>query len=60
MTDGERTGPLAGLTVVEAGTMISAGTVGRFLADFGAEVIKLEHPESGDHLREFGPQADGV
>jgi formyl-CoA transferase len=53
-------GPLAGITVVEAGTMISAGTVGRFLADFGADVIKVEHPASGDHLRAFGPQKDGT
>jgi len=53
-------GPLDGLTVVEAGSMISAGTVGRLLADFGAEVIKLEHPDTGDHLRNFGPQKEGV
>ena len=53
-------GPLDGLTVVEAGSMISAGTVGRLLADFGAEVIKLEHPDTGDHLRNFGPQTEGV
>lgn len=59
-TPGETTGPLSGLTVVEAGTMISAGTVGRFLADFGAEVIKVEHPATGDHLRQFGPQKEGV
>lgn len=59
MTD-EHSGPLRGLTVVEAGTMISAGTVGRFLADFGAEVIKVEHPANGDHLRHFGPQKDGA
>jgi formyl-CoA transferase len=53
-------GPLAGLTVVEAGSMISVGTVGRLLADFGATVIKVEHPEGGDHLRRFGPQVDGT
>jgi formyl-CoA transferase len=53
-------GPLDGLRVVEVGTMISANTVGRFLADFGADVVKVEHPSSGDHLRHFGPQADGV
>jgi formyl-CoA transferase len=55
-----QSGPLDGLTVVEAGSMISAGTVGRFLADFGAEVIKVEHPQTGDHLRQFGPQKEGV
>ncbi len=57
---GDGQGPLEGLTVVEVGTMISANTVGRFLADFGAEVVKVEHPKTGDHLREFGPQADGT
>lgn len=69
MTDGmgrsglpseEESGPLEGLTVIEAGSMISANTVGRFLADYGAEVIKIEHPETGDHLRQFGPQKNGV
>jgi len=53
-------GPLEGVTVVEVGSMISANTVGRLLADFGAEVIKIEHPRTGDHLRQFGPQKDGV
>lgn len=63
MTDlgsGTEQGPLAGLVVVEAGTMIAAGQVGRLLADFGATVIKIERPESGDHLRRFGPQKDGT
>ena len=60
MSDEPQAGPLDGLTVVEAGSMISAGTVGRFLADFGADVIKVEHPATGDHLRHFGPQKDGV
>jgi formyl-CoA transferase len=56
----ETNGPLAGLVVVEAGSMISGPTVGRLLADFGATVVKVEHPEFGDHIREFGPQKDGV
>lgn len=51
-------GPLDGLTVVEAGSMISGPTVGRLLADFGARVIKVEHPDTGDHIRAFGPQKD--
>ncbi|WP_340098794.1 CoA transferase [Salinibaculum salinum] len=59
-TEDKQRGPLDGLTVVEAGSMISAGTVGRFLADFGAEVIKVEHPKTGDHLRQFGPQKEGT
>lgn len=53
-------GPLSGLTVVESGTMLSGPTVGRFLADFGADVIKIEHPEFGDHVRNFGAQKDGI
>jgi formyl-CoA transferase len=53
-------GPLDGVTVIEAGSMISIGTVGRLLADFGADVIKVEHPATGDHLRHFGPQKEGV
>jgi formyl-CoA transferase len=60
MSADEPSGPLDGVTVVEAGTMISAGTVGRLLADFGARVLKVEHPETGDHLRQFGPQKDGT
>jgi len=61
MTDDRETkGPLSGLTILEAGTMISGPTIGRILADFGATVIKIEHPEYGDHLRDFGPQKDGV
>lgn len=56
----EQRGPLDGLTVIESGTMISVPTAGRFLADFGAEVIKVEHPHGGDHSRDFGPQKDEV
>jgi formyl-CoA transferase len=59
MTD-DSDGPLSDLVVLEAGSMISGPTVGRFLADFGATVIKIEHPEFGDHIRNFGPQKDGV
>lgn len=51
--------PLSDLVVIEAGTMISSGTIGRLLADFGATVIKLEHPEYGDPLRDLAPQKDG-
>ena len=53
-------GPLDGVTVIEAGSMISGPTTGRTLADFGADVVKIEYPGTGDHLRQFGPQSDGV
>ncbi len=47
--DGAR--PLSGLRVVELGNYIAAPTAGRLLADFGAEVIKVERPGVGDELR---------
>lgn len=43
--------PLAGLRVVELGNYIAAPTAGRLLADFGAEVVKVERPGTGDELR---------
>jgi formyl-CoA transferase len=43
--------PLAGVRVLELGNYIAAPTAGRMLADFGAEVIKVERPVTGDELR---------
>lgn len=43
--------PLAGVRVLELGNYIAAPTAGRLLADFGAEVIKVERPGTGDELR---------
>ncbi|PCC48214.1 CaiB/BaiF CoA transferase family protein [Brevibacterium aurantiacum] len=45
--------PLSGVRVLELGNYIAAPTTGRMLADFGAEVIKIERPESGDELRNW-------
>ncbi|SKC39542.1 CaiB/BaiF CoA transferase family protein [Okibacterium fritillariae] len=45
--------PLAGVRVLELGNFIAAPTAGRMLADFGAEVIKVERPGSGDELRNW-------
>lgn len=44
-------GPLAGLTVIEMGNFIAAPTAGKLLAEFGADVIKIERPHTGDELR---------
>jgi crotonobetainyl-CoA:carnitine CoA-transferase CaiB-like acyl-CoA transferase len=44
---------LKGVRVVELGTMITAPLAGMMLADLGAEVIKVEHPEGGDPFRSF-------
>jgi formyl-CoA transferase len=45
--------PLAGVRVLELGNYIAAPTAGRMLADFGAEVIKVERPITGDELRNW-------
>ncbi len=45
------TGPLAGIKVVELGTLIAGPFCARLLAEFGAEVIKIEAPDGGDPLR---------
>ncbi|WP_394619700.1 CaiB/BaiF CoA transferase family protein [Lentzea sp. JNUCC 0626] len=45
--------PLAGIRVLELGNYIAAPTAGRLLADFGAEVIKVERPRTGDELRNW-------
>jgi crotonobetainyl-CoA:carnitine CoA-transferase CaiB-like acyl-CoA transferase len=44
---------LKGVRVVELGTMITAPLAGMMLADLGAEVIKIEHPQGGDPFRSF-------
>ena len=45
--------PLAGVRVLELGNYIAAPTAGRMLADFGAEVVKIERPGTGDELRNW-------
>jgi len=52
-------GPLTGIRVLDLGTRIAAPFAATLLADFGAEVIKLELPGSGDFLRSIGPFVDG-
>ena len=52
-TPGAEALPLAGVRVVELGNYIAAPTAGRLLADFGAEVIKVERPRTGDELRNW-------
>lgn len=47
-------GPLAGLRVIELGALLAGPFAGRILADFGADVIKVESPRQGDPLREWG------
>ena len=48
------TGPLAGLRVIETGTLLAGPFCGQLLGDLGAEVIKVEAPGRGDPMREWG------
>ncbi|PUE23213.1 formyl-CoA transferase [Limnohabitans sp. JirII-29] len=54
------TGPLSGLRVIELGQLIAGPFAAKTLADFGAEVIKIETPGSGDPLRKWRLLKDGT
>jgi crotonobetainyl-CoA:carnitine CoA-transferase CaiB-like acyl-CoA transferase len=41
--------PLAGITVIEVGQALAGPLAGAILGDMGAEIIKIEKPEGGDH-----------
>ena len=60
MTAGPSGAPLAGVRVLELGTMYAAPTTGRMLRDFGADLIKVEEPQVGDYARQWTPQKDGL
>ena len=47
-------GPLAGLRVLELGTLLAGPFTGRLLGDMGAEIIKIEPPGKPDPMREWG------
>jgi len=51
--------PIEGLRVIDSSTVIAGPTIGMLMGDFGADVIKVEHPR-GDPLRNTGYQKDGV
>ncbi|GAA4507948.1 CaiB/BaiF CoA transferase family protein [Nonomuraea ferruginea] len=51
---------LAGLRVIDAATLFAGPTAAMMLGDFGADVIKIEHPRRGDPARGHGAAADGV
>jgi succinyl-CoA---D-citramalate CoA-transferase len=53
-------GPLTGIKVLELGTLIAGPFCGKTLADFGAEVIKVEPPGDGDPLRRWRVMRNGV
>jgi len=45
--------PLQGLRVLDLSRMIAGGVAGMLLADFGADVVKVEQPDTGDPLRQW-------
>ena len=53
-------GPLEGIRVLEIGTLIAAPFAARLMAEFGAEVVKIETPVSGDPLRKWRKMHDGT
>ncbi|UGT44081.1 CoA transferase [Nocardia yamanashiensis] len=52
-------GPLSGLRVLDTATLFAGPLAATLLGDFGAEVVKIEHPR-GDPVRSHGAQRDGV
>src|SRR5215831_14071191 len=52
-------GPLAGLTVLDLATIYAGPFAAMLLGDYGAEVIKVEHPR-GDPMRGHGHSKDGI
>lgn len=52
--DPKLSGPLTDLRVIEMGQLLAGPFCGQLLADFGAEVIKIEQPGIGDPMRQWG------
>lgn len=53
-------GPLSGVRVLDAASLLAAPTTASFLSEFGAEVIKVEQPGTGDTMRRYPPFRDDV
>jgi crotonobetainyl-CoA:carnitine CoA-transferase CaiB-like acyl-CoA transferase len=54
------TGPLEGVRVLDVSTVLAGPLACQILGDFGADVIKVEHPQKGDSMRGHGPAKDGI
>ncbi|GAF12520.1 LOW QUALITY PROTEIN: CAIB/BAIF family protein [Bacillus sp. JCM 19045] len=51
---------LADLKILDISTMLAAPWASTYLADFGAEVVKVEHPQKGDHARNYGKKKGDI
>ncbi|MEU8276076.1 CaiB/BaiF CoA transferase family protein [Microbispora bryophytorum] len=55
-TEGGRSGPLDGVRVIDAATLFAGPTAAMLLGDYGADVVKVEHPRRPDPSRGHGPE----
>ena len=51
--DADRQGPLSDIRVLDLSRLVAGNMLSHVLADFGADVIKVEHPDGGDDLRQW-------
>jgi len=57
-TAGDTPLPLEGIRVVDVGTFIAGPYAATIMGEFGAEILKVEHPMAGDPFRRFGTQTN--
>ena len=53
-------GPLEGVRVLDVSTILAGPLACQILGDYGADVVKVEHPRAGDSMRGHGPVKGGV